>query len=318
MKNKFTQRADFIDYLKPRIYMITMTTLERVPLLGKLECHQDSNGNVQARIHLTSLGESVNRSIENISKYYPQISILGKQVMPDHIHFIVYVREELPVHLGNILAGFKAGCNRIYRDIISTSDESESVVLRTDLPSSSSFWETGYHDRILSGKDQLHRMISYIHDNPRRLALKKMHSGYFSHHELTICGKTIIGIGNDNLLNAKVRLQVKCSRRISKEEHNSLMSRLFSAAEKGAVLVSPFISRGEREIEKEALQQHYNIIKIMDNGFSDFFKPTGHYFDLCASGKTLFISPFSYNTKRISITRTQCNVMNELAKSICE
>ena len=34
-----------------------------------------------------------------------------------------------------------------------------------------SFWDDGYHDRILFHDGQLDAMIRYIADNPRRLAL---------------------------------------------------------------------------------------------------------------------------------------------------
>ena len=45
-----------------------------------------------------------------IHDYYPQIEVMAVQMMPDHIHGILFVREQLPVHLGQVISGFKAGC----------------------------------------------------------------------------------------------------------------------------------------------------------------------------------------------------------------
>ena len=40
-------------------------------------------------------------------------------------------------------------------------------------------WSSGYHDRILSGRDQLSRMLHYVSDNPRRGWIKQQHRDLF-------------------------------------------------------------------------------------------------------------------------------------------
>ena len=44
-----------------------------------------------------------------------QIEVKALQMMPDHLHGILFVREQLPVHLGQVISGFKAGCRKAMR-----------------------------------------------------------------------------------------------------------------------------------------------------------------------------------------------------------
>ena len=38
-------------------------------------------------------------------------------MMPDHLHGILFVHETLPVHLSQVIIGFKTGCNRILHNM---------------------------------------------------------------------------------------------------------------------------------------------------------------------------------------------------------
>ena len=73
----------------------------RRPLLGCVT-GQTEAGQVMVQMNLSALGRFVNGAVERIPQFYPQVRILGKQVMPDHLHFILYVQEELPVPLGKL------------------------------------------------------------------------------------------------------------------------------------------------------------------------------------------------------------------------
>lgn len=119
MKPSMKRRMNAIDYSEPGIYMITIATEGRKPLFGKVVADAQS----VARMEKSRLGEWVNKEIEQIPRHYPQIRILAKQVMPDHLHFILYVTETLPVHLGRVINGFKSGCNKGYKTLLPQSGE---------------------------------------------------------------------------------------------------------------------------------------------------------------------------------------------------
>ncbi len=177
-------------------------------------------------------------------------------------------------------------------------------------------FERGFHDSVLYGKGQLQAMLAYVQDNPRRLLIKRCNPSYFRQTDITIGGKTVHAYGNLALLQQPVRPQVKCSRSISDEALATETAKMLQLGLAGAVLVSPFISDGERHIRDKALEARMSLIIIVDNGFGPYYKPYGHYFETCALGRLLLLSPFDYHTDHRPLTRAICNIMNDLAQQV--
>ena len=226
-----------------------------------------------------------------------QIKILAITLMPDHIHGILHVTEPLPVHLGQVISGFKAGCNRIARGM------GEQCPL----------WESGYNDKVLRGAGQLDRWFEYLRENPRRLWIKRHHREYFTVTHLTIAGTTVNAMGNLELLKHPTILQVYCSRRMSAKEIAHEGDLLLA---QDAVLVSPGISPGEKAIMNRALEAGVPTIFICDNGFGEMAKPGGKLFDACAAGKVLLISNHQHHNDYQPLTAERCREMNALARAV--
>jgi len=110
---------------------------------------------------------------------------------------------------------------------------------------------------------------------------------------------------------------VRCSRRLTDDDITRECQRVLSLARAGAVLVSPFISKGERTIEQEALKEGLPIIKLLDHALAPYEKPWGHYFDACAAGRLLLLSPWEYQTQKVTLTRDMCNLLNTMAAKLC-
>jgi hypothetical protein len=49
------------------------------------------------------------------------MEVIALQMMPDHLHGILFVTKDIDVHLGQVIAGFKAGCNKDYRRLLGSS-----------------------------------------------------------------------------------------------------------------------------------------------------------------------------------------------------
>ena len=94
------------------MYMITLEVEGRKPLFGHLVGNPfaEPGSVVEARIELSELGRLVQSEWMRIHGHYPQIEVMAVQMMPDHMHGILFVKEQLPVHLGQVISGFKAGC----------------------------------------------------------------------------------------------------------------------------------------------------------------------------------------------------------------
>lgn len=96
--------------------MLTLVVRDRQPLLCTIE--EDESG---VRAVVTETGRAVLEETEHITEIYPQIRILCRQIMPDHLHLLLFVEEALPVHLGKVVRGYKTGTNRAYGRILSAS-----------------------------------------------------------------------------------------------------------------------------------------------------------------------------------------------------
>lgn len=113
-----TQRAAAHDYTRSGIYHITLHVTEALgqPLGTVMGMDADS-----AAVSLTPVGERVAHELTTaITAHYEMITVDEHVVMPEHLHFILIVRAPIvsksgrTAHLGQVIAGFKAGCNRVF------------------------------------------------------------------------------------------------------------------------------------------------------------------------------------------------------------
>lgn len=303
------RRNEYHDYTSRCIYMITLVVEERQPLLGAL-CDKDANHTIPW-VNLTPLGKEVKKCWNEISKHYPQVKPIRLQLMPDHMHGILFVTEKMPHHLGSIINGFKIGCNKALRAL------SPTIPANTQTPPTTHLWEEGYHDRILVGNGQLKRMSDYLIDNPRRRLLKCNNPELFTiHKSVTIGNQEMSAMGNVFLLDQPSIIAVKCSRSLIGEELDKETKRLISLAQQGAILVSPCISDGEKHIFRIAHEMGYSTIVILTHSLKPLWKPGGKLFDTCAQGKLLLISPWQQHNEPKTLSREICNQLNAIAASI--
>ena len=327
------------DYAKRQMYMITMVTEGRRKLFGEVVGRSDApEGSVDsARMELSELGKKVEEEWWGIPTYYPQIKMVALQLMPDHLHGILFVKDRLPKPLGQVLSGFKAGCNRAYRSIFNlpvsyvvakpqqTEQESEQQNERERPPRTAYdrqhglLFGAGYNDRLLLREGQLERWQAYLNDNPRRLLMKREHPDLFRvQRNLRVGDTTFSAIGNRFLLNRPVKLQVQCSRRLTDSEIAERTDFFLSQARQGAVLVSPAISNGEKTIMRAAFDAGLPLIFLQENGFSELAKPGGKRMEACADGRLLILAPWEHHNEKTTISRGQCLSLNDMAALICK
>ena len=117
------RRSDENNYHSRHIYMLTLVVEGRRPILGELKGDAFApEGDLMApRIVLSPLGQAVKKCWELIPVYHNEVQILALQIMPDHLHGILWVREEMEEHLGQVVSGFKAGCNKAYRTLFTAA-----------------------------------------------------------------------------------------------------------------------------------------------------------------------------------------------------
>ena len=112
------------NYCWPGIYHITINVMNRSQQpLGYIagDVSKPDGDPLAPSVHLSEIGKMVEKELLNsIPTHYPMIEIQDYVVMPDHLHFMVVVKRNIvsssgrETHLGQVIAGFKKGCNRHY------------------------------------------------------------------------------------------------------------------------------------------------------------------------------------------------------------
>ena len=389
------RRLPGFDYSQRRIYEITIVLKERRPVLGRLvkkPCGstvlEDGAGHETTWVVEPSpMGQAALDCWRKITDFWPQVSLIEAQLMPEHFHGILFVTERLPLtypdrpegpgnrrkSLGDIIRGFKVGCTMAWREIAANMRQggktrpnmAEGGTSQGQTPQ----WAEGFVDTILFHKGQLAKMINYLRDNPRRLGVKR------EYPELLKVARDIeipfaafaeggaippwqgpasghfAAIGNHFLLARPRFVQVQCSRayfryrmensakygrgpnrkpricrdkdgvpvvELSTPEFEVKLNEALSAARHGAVLVSPCISHGEREIARQAFVAGYRVITLQNKGFSPLYKPGGKLFETCAAGNLLMLAPINwpYQPAEKQMTRNDAQVLNRIAQLI--
>ena len=228
--------------------------------------------------------------------------------MPDHLHMIVRVNEDMGKgkHLGDVVAGFKSGCNNAYWKLFKMNE-----------PPRQGLFEKGYCDKILMHEGLLDNWKRYLDDNPRRLMMKRQNPDLFTVlTDMEVAGGKCQVVGNRFLLNIPDKVAVIVHRRYTDDENVRLREEWLECGERGGVLVSAAISPREKEVMREAMNRGYNIILLRENGFPKLYKPSGEVFDACAEGLLLQISPWEFHQEKRVITRAQCLHLNAMAERI--
>lgn len=103
------------DYRERCIYHITLVVSDRIPLFGTMAGDTVD----EARVELSPLGRMVRQAIQDIPvhewKKGKDVQILAAVTMPEHIHFVLFVRQPMKEKLGIVIRGFKQGCNKALR-----------------------------------------------------------------------------------------------------------------------------------------------------------------------------------------------------------
>ena len=312
---------------------------------------------VEARVAFSKLGAAIFAHFRRMGDFTHGLEPVYCAIMPDHLHLLVKVWRELERPLGNAIGGFKTGCEKIYAKMggegrLFAEGFVDQVVLRAgQLAAELNYLQD--NPRRLAIK----RLFPDLFKVLRRMAvnLRLAPQGQVGHGAPLDGGAVqpaptaravgyFASLGNPFLLGRPLA-QVQVSRRFfgykrvakpggglkiakdaagepivefSTSEFEARREELFAAAKRGAVLLSPCVSDGERQIAREALAAGLPLITMANKGFSPFQKPSGRYFDACADGKLLMLAPaaWPYQPGEKPMTRFDATAMNRLCQWI--
>ncbi len=144
-------RLHEFDYSTPWWYYVTICTKNMQCWFGNVK-----NGEMR----LNKLGKQVDYLWSDISKHYPSVEIDYFVIMPNHFHGIIilnnYVRTghapslRKEHNLGNVVGSFKSAVSKWAH--------------QNGFPSF--HWHTRFYDHIIRNEKDLHRIRTYIKNNP--------------------------------------------------------------------------------------------------------------------------------------------------------
>ena len=126
-------------------------------------------------------------------------------------------------------------------------------------------------------------------------------------------------MGNPFLLDAPLLVSVRISTATPADKLENLISKLGAKAERGAVLVGPWISPGEKAVKAEALARGGRVVHLIAEGMGRYYKPGGRDFDFCSEGRMLLLSPFApraANAPRENYGKARFEWLNLAARAI--
>lgn len=296
-------RALWHDYCAPYRYMITLAKAPDCPPFSTININDVISGWLRDGKGYTNwslIGHRIANFIYNIHQLHPAFKTKNYVIMPDHVHFLLDVRERIDDHLGRYIARLKVQIN--------------------NLCNHGKIFEDGFNDQLITHYRNLDDIYKYIDSNPYRLAVRRRNPEYFQRiREVPIAGVMTRGYGNPFLLRNPFKVSLVIHRADSPEIIERKRHLCLYTAANGGVVVSAFISRQEKEIRRDVEAMNGKIILLHNELFEDRGKPARHNFELCCQGRLLMLCPYEIaNPPGIDIvSRSQCKFMNKLAVTFC-
>lgn len=294
-KNTGIYRANWHDYRSKAIYHITLLKSPDMPAFGSLagDCSVPVGKPGSSYIECSPLGTAIKGALREIGNIHRALRLYQYALMPDHLHMLISVEEELDDILGRKIA--------IFKNIVNKKSCRLSVFTK------------GFNDQILTKKRNLNVIYNYIRSNPYRLAVRRKYPDYFERREnIIINGAPYQAYGNFQLLDNPFKEQVIVHRSDNLETHERNRQIWLHTVANGGVLVSPFISTREKEVRKEAEELNGRVILISSKPLGEREKPTGQDFYQCSRGRLLIIAPL----QTMAFSRETCLKLNLTAESI--
>ena len=164
-----TWRAAAHDYTWAGVYHITIRVADELGQpLGKVVgdiSAPDGSANAP-RTALSPIGQMVEQELlHTIHAYYPMIVVDTYAIMPEHLHFILEVQDRILSQngkvqsLGQVIAGFKKGCNKRYWEIAGISSgetimqraKPAATLIKEDLTATAGSVPAGGNPHIIPG-----------------------------------------------------------------------------------------------------------------------------------------------------------------------
>lgn len=291
------------DYTKPARYLITLDRNRACRLFFSSVHGSISTGAEPPHVVFNRSGQCIEQAVTAVRRDYPQVVTAAIAIMPVQVIMVLDVQGYLPRKLHDFIARFKAHCTTLLRRADATF-----------AASGGSLFQPGFHDRILLDEQTFKRAIHHLSEAPRRMLIKRYISNlYTTRHLMTAGEQTFEVYGNIFLLKDIAPQALKVSRSFTSEQLEALKETWKETARGHGVLVSPFISKAERELRFKLGYKGARFIHILNESLEDMSKVHPKDLEMCAKGRMLLLVPLPV---QLGMTRTRAEWLNDLARDI--
>ena len=153
---KYIRLANY-DYSSNGLYFITVCAKDRIHYFSEITEDPAFVGAdiIRPIINLTKIGKILDYSINDIKNHYENISVVKYCIMPDHVHLIISV-------MNDILSA--DGGRMISAPTVSTIIGSLKRFVSKE--TGISLWQKSFHDHIIRNEMEFLEICSYIDNNP--------------------------------------------------------------------------------------------------------------------------------------------------------
>jgi putative transposase len=137
-------RFPSFNYASPGAYYITICTVDRQPFFDCAE-----------------LRAILERVWNGLPRHVAGLKLDEFVVMPNHVHFIVWLGEQSPP-LGRVVGGYKS----------STVNAWVEHLKKTGQVGVGRFWQRNYYEHVIRNEFELEQKRAYIRNNPIKQALE--------------------------------------------------------------------------------------------------------------------------------------------------
>ncbi len=138
--NRKSIRLKEYDYSSAGAYFVTICLQNRMPLFKNSDA-----------------SEIIKVWLKKIEENNPIITVDCYVIMPDHIHFILFIRKSGVVNLSDLICWFKT---------MTTNEYIKGVKENRLDPFEKRLWQRGYYEHIIRNTEDLNEKRKYIAENP--------------------------------------------------------------------------------------------------------------------------------------------------------
>jgi len=155
------------DYSRNGLYFITICTKDRIRYLSEIiDVGNAALGVptasklvgadiIRPKINLTDIGKILDFSINDIKNHYDNVSVVKYCIMPDHVHLIISIMNEI----------FTADSGRMI-SAPTVSNIIGSMKRFVSKETGISIWQKSFHDHIIRNEKEFFDICNYIDNNP--------------------------------------------------------------------------------------------------------------------------------------------------------